>query len=392
MKKILFTAFAATLFAASCQKTEIVGTTPVNGPAMTFSTEMKKITKADPTADAEEDENLHAQGFYVWAYADFDVTNASNVDKTTNSETYLIYDNMNGMKLTYSNSNWSAPENMEYYWPGTDKSLRFFAISAKENTKGKAKVTNGIGSGTPSIEISNFEVTDGNEDLMVADFRKQHQRQDERVVHLDFHHTLTKVEFKFKTNVIEGQENPKVFVQELKLTNINNKGTLTASPTTNFATTPTSSDEAEVLEVGFVWTPSDGASKTFTSNGPKTLDDEDKLPEMIIDINGNEISTTGSNKAPLLKATAETYQTWLMLPHNKLTKEQLIEIKYVIDDRQFVAKFPLAGEKDGTAQISSWDVNQYITYTINLSPNLISFEASSNDWNPTTGEDVEMNN
>ena len=115
MKKILFTAFAATLFAASCQKTEIVGTTPVNGPAMTFSTEMKKITKADPTADAEEDENLHAQGFYVWAYADFDVTNASNVDKTTNSETYLIYDIMNGMKLTYSNSNWSAPENMEYY-------------------------------------------------------------------------------------------------------------------------------------------------------------------------------------------------------------------------------------------------------------------------------------
>ena len=67
MKKILFAAFAASLLAASCQKTEVYQPT-TTGPEMTFSTEMKKITKADPSASAVGDANLQAQGFNVWAY------------------------------------------------------------------------------------------------------------------------------------------------------------------------------------------------------------------------------------------------------------------------------------------------------------------------------------
>ena len=68
MKRILFATFAAFLLAAGCQKTEVIKST--NAPAITFSTEMRKITKADPKADAVGDANLHAQGFKIWAYAD----------------------------------------------------------------------------------------------------------------------------------------------------------------------------------------------------------------------------------------------------------------------------------------------------------------------------------
>ena len=420
MKRILFAAFAASLLAAGCQKTEVVESN--NGPVITFSTEMKKITKADPKADAEGDANLHAQGFKIWAYADFSLENVTNVETNPDNPKYLIYDNMYSWPVTYTEAaGWSAGG--DYYWPGTKKSLRFFAVSTKNEYT--VNVTNGIEPKTnpsnPSITISNFEVTDGNEDLMVADFHKQHQNQDSRVVNLDFHHTLTKVEFKFKTTVptdlAQGESAPKVFVQKLELNNLNYKGELTASANTNFASPSPDVNTAEELTVQFVWNPAAGI-KSFVSNGPtgNALTDEDSLPAKIIGIDGNEINTSGQ-KAPLLKAEAETYATWLMLPHTSIVdaedndedNDKLIVITYVIDDRQFEAKFPLAGKKaDGSAQIPSWNVNQYITYTIDLSPNMISFDASSSDWtnfdgdsNPNedtnkdgnkTNDDINMNN
>ena len=346
--------------------------------------------------------------------------NVTNVETDPKNENYLIYDGMANWSVSYAESTgWSAAEK-EYYWPGTKKSLRFFAVSAKESYN--VNITNGIIPGeTPSIIIPNFEVKDGNEDLMVADFHKQHQGQDSRVVELDFHHTLTKVEFKFKTTVptdlAQGESAPKVFVQKLELNNLNYKGELTASANTNFASPSPDVNTAEELTVQFVWEPAAGI-KSFVSNGPtgNALTDEDSLPAKIIGIDGSEINTSGQ-KAPLLKAEAETYATWLMLPHTSIVNaedndednDKLIVITYVIDDRQFEAKFPLAGKKaDGSAQIPSWNVNQYITYTIDLSPNMISFDASSSDWtnfdgdsNPNedtnkdgnkTNDDINMNN
>ena len=56
MKKIFFVALAATLLAASCQKTEVIN--PVGGPVMSFNTGMGKITKAVGTADAEAANNM----------------------------------------------------------------------------------------------------------------------------------------------------------------------------------------------------------------------------------------------------------------------------------------------------------------------------------------------
>ena len=91
MKKIFSIALAATLLAAGCQKTEVIGLDDSKtGPAMTFSTEMKKITKV--VEDATRDATLHTQGFYLWAYADF---TEAQMENSTNVGNDLIYDNIN---------------------------------------------------------------------------------------------------------------------------------------------------------------------------------------------------------------------------------------------------------------------------------------------------------
>ena len=62
-------------------------------------------------------------------------------------------------------------------------------------------------------------------------------------------------------------------------------------------------------------------------------------------------------------------------------------MEYIIKDRLFEAKFPLGGKKTGDAyQLSNWDDNQYVTYTIDLSPNLISFNAIAVPWAPYDGD------
>ena len=430
MNKFLSIALAATLLAASCQKTEVIGTT-TNGPAMTFSTEMKKITKADnlaPEADAVGDANLQAQGIKLWAYADFteeQLANTTNVKKELAqgdpADMQFIYDEMYDLAINHNGTSWSPTK--DYYWPGTDKFLRFFAISALDNSKkdneNKHTVTvvNGLKEDTnPSITIENFVVTDGNEDLMVADFRKQHQGQHSREVKLDFHHTLTKVEFKFKTTVPTNattEEIPNVFVQKLQVTGLNYKGSLYASSKTapvapaepeevNFVipSDPTS-ETAEVLPVSFDWTPTTD-TKPFVAEGEPFFEEEDTCPNTMTDVSGNENVPVPSENVLLLSTTATPAVTWLMLPHeNIVDDDKLIEITYLIvtgdDCRQFVTKFPLCGNNKGTAEapvyaISKWDVNQYITYTIDLSPNMISFDATTNPWVEDSNGKIDMNN
>ena len=122
MKKILFVALGATLLAAGCQKTEIINQVP--GDAMTFTTAMSKLTKAVGTADADQTNgllNLQAQDFKVWTYKAF--TDEVNVDEPGD-----VYDEMEALDVTYG-TQWTTTK--DYYWPGTDKSLDFFAVSTK---------------------------------------------------------------------------------------------------------------------------------------------------------------------------------------------------------------------------------------------------------------------
>lgn len=421
MKKILFVAISATLLAAGCQKTEILNS--VGGPTLGFSTGMSKLTKA---ADADKSgiENLQQQSFRVWAYSVADDPNTTADDKDQ------IYDHIENLAVTYSGNEWGTDK--EYFWPGVGKELSFFAVSADATTDylGESGTTSSnvtVTPGTaPTIQIKDFVVKPtANEDLMVADFVTQHQS--DKVVDLNFRHTLSKVEFIFLTTDAAKEHN--VFVQSLKVEDLATKGTLTISPET--ATTkadatedggtgadgndPTTEPEVQpedpstptyagtVTRVAFSWaveyenaTPAEetqeGEEQT-PSTTPSTLvdftddwetpfadTDDIKFPASIDDV----ASTDEDKKAMHLTTTPQRFTTWLMMPQDISTKK--VSITYVINSRRFTSVFNLY-----TASLKSWACNQHIKYKITLAPNLISFNPSVEDWQ-TPSTDVEYTN
>ena len=223
MKKIFFVALGATLLAASCQKTEIIN--PVNENVMTFSTNMAKLTKAgQQDAEKSGDVNLQEQNFRVWAYAAYEDENTTAIERDH------IYDGIENLDVTYTPAVDAVPAfwgtDKEYFWPGVGKELKFFAVS---DGKTAATSTVTIGTDINSLTVANFEVTPTsyNNDLMVADFVKQHQG--DKVVDLKFHHALSKIQFVFKT-VSTGDAT--VYVQDLVVKDLETKGTLTVTPAT----------------------------------------------------------------------------------------------------------------------------------------------------------------
>ena len=116
MKKIFFVALGATLLAASCQKTEIINHV---GDALTFSTGMGKLTKAD---DAGDMTTLKSQNFSVWAYY------AADDQHTNGDDTHAVYGGIDNVVVSFGdNDKWGTTE--QYYWPGVGKELIFFAVS-----------------------------------------------------------------------------------------------------------------------------------------------------------------------------------------------------------------------------------------------------------------------
>jgi hypothetical protein len=81
-----------------------------------------------------------------------------------------------------------------------------------------------------------------------------------------------------------------------------------------------------------------------------------------------------------LTGEAQTYATWLVLPQS--IEGLTLVVDYTIQGKEnqaFDHTFALA-----TASVSSWAINQVTTYTINISPNKISFSPSVEDWDPET--------
>lgn len=400
MKRFLLLAVSSALLVAGCQKTEVIN--PVGGPAMSFTTAMNKITKSQGNVDAENmgQRNLEAQDFSVWAYADpeSDFSTVTTVDATTR-----IYDGMSNLLIECTQASvdavldneetetdesvdavpgtWSTGK--EYYWPGENKNLRFFAVSADGTwlrpTGEGATCPVSIDFNTPSMTISNFEVKAdpvvvgevtkkaADEDLMVADYVKQNQSN--KTVNLTFRHTLAKVEFVFKTlATTDGSTAPDVWVQSLQMEGLKYKGNLSvthdASVTDRFAW-------------DFQWAPH-AATTTF----------KDDWTEGATYLEGADAEVTADPTAMKLTTSPEPFSTWLMLPQT-ITSDNKVSITYVINKRQFTAVFPLSGDEDTT--ISAWGDNQHIKYTVVLAPNVISFNPTVQEWT-TPAIDVEYQN
>jgi hypothetical protein len=379
MKKIFFVALGATLLAASCQKTEIIN--PV-GDKISFSSEMGKLTKAEGTGDLT---TLKAQDFSVWAYY---VTDDKN---TAGDDTHKVYDKIANVKVTDDqNGKWTTTE--QYYWPGVGKELIFFAVSADEATIGSTTfdadgevATNtskvDINADRNALTIKDFTVNPAspNVDLMVADIVQQHQG--DKVVDLNFHHTLAKVEFMFQT--ITNEDNLTVTVNSLTVAGIKTVGTFsTTQPVQTKADDATGDDTTGDDTTGNENEPENPGTTTPAYSGTQT--------EVGFYWGGQttpEVFSVKKADAPapfVLDDDYQTYSSWLVIPQDISTST--VTVNYTIGEKTFDSIFNLY--TTGQNPLTEWKPNQYVAYRITLAPNLITFSPSVEDWDDVDNRDM----
>lgn len=377
MRKSLFAvALAVILLATNCQKTEIMNPT---GTSIGFDSQIGKLTKA---ADAEGLVTLQEYGFRVWAYRDFEDEFYAGADKDNypNGKN-AIYDGMKALEVTYSEAGkWTTTK--DYYWPGAQKSLNFFAVSCDETdfslepTGTEATEPVLTDPQTSKVTVQNFAVqSDANNDLMVADLINQAQGDatNGNVVKPVFRHTLTKVQFNFNTDPETVTEHP-VYILNIKTSALKTKGSFVRTypyePTTDDANAWTLV-EAETLQF------EDDNNTAITLPKVKDENGDDTADEIVVDGEGATKDRTGLT----LTADMKTLDTWLLLPQSIATAT--VEVTYIIKNRLFTKTFPLYA--DG---LTTWDVNQFVKYNVTIAPNLISFNPSVEEWDTT---DVTMN-
>ena len=369
MKKIFFVAIAASLLAAGCQKTEIINqVNPVGEPSMAFNPEMGKLTKAGPSAESTGMENLKEQDFKLWAYF-------VKADSSRNAAANSVYDHMENILVSDTDNRWGTK--IQHFWPGTGKALKFFAVSGFDNAT--------INNDRTVLTVDNFTVAHANPDtdLMVADYVEAHQASHNKNVPLHFRHALSKVEFLFANSEAgNNNEATEVYVQGMYVSGINTVGDLTA--------TVTEGETEGTFTTNMAWTSLDDP-QTFVGDY-KAQQADGTLPSISEEAaNKSDYKATITNGGHMhLSKTYQKYTTWLVIPQDvkKAATEATdgtegtpaidlkVTIQYVIGTRQFVSTFSLGGE------VNAWAKNQYIKYNVNLTPNMIGFAPSVEDWTP----------
>lgn len=383
MKKGLLAIVFASGMIAACQKTDIFSEARI---PLEFKGEMVKQTKASGNPSATNDElmqNLHAQDFRVWAYKNWDDP------ITTENEINQEYDGIANLLISYNSTTTKWDTGLDYYWPGLNKSLKFYAVSSSNWTKpGNTGADNAEAitithesnsTSLGTMKIDNFLVTSkADNDLMIADACIQQQKGStsttpegvvtENSVTQTFRHALTKVRFSFITT----NSTIPVFVQDITTTALYNKGNLTV----DFKDALTSSD----------WDTSTANSKvTFKDNYDKDIDFAGKSVTEVWE-NGKEEKTSVSALTDKTGITLNSdgytnLDTWLMIPQE--LKDQTVTITYILKDRQFSRTFSLAA-----TDLTSWEPNQFVNYKVTIAPNLIEFEATVEGW---TEKEVTVN-
>ena len=380
MKKIFFVAIAATLLAAGCQKTEVLNqANPVGEPSMTFAPEMGKLTKAASEAGLK---TLKAQDFRLWAYYAADDANrgASENDVYDGMYNISVSDNAEGV--------WETA--IAHFWPGAGKELKFFAVSADEATLGAEKSESKVSvvPATKTLTITNFVVDDEtpDTDLMIADYEQAHQDSytglESKTAKLNFRHALAKVEFLFKNDMAETDLENKVIVQHMYVEGIATTGTVSVA------------QQADKLTFD-AWTGTgvparfNGDFKAETPVVLPTYTDAENKTQYTGAVGSENYTEVPRGFEMELTKNFQTYTTWLVIPQSVGTAADAslnVVIAYLIGDRQFVATFPLYRQS-----VDKWLPNQYIKYNVSLSPNIIGFTPSVEEWTEEPNGGVAIN-
>ena len=236
---------------------------------------------------------------------------------------------------------------------------------------------------------------DPNDDLMVADFVRQNQSHNGKNVPLNFRHTLSKIQFLFKTNMKMGVDDETgepvelplaqqdtVLVQSIVVENVKNTGKLTVNPSAN------ETENATVFEIVPNWTEQQGTAE-FKDDYDITFEGwKNGEAHKVENTEGAKVPVSDiDQKALLLTGTATEFATWLVIPQTIKDESTALKVKvtYIINSRQFEEIFPLY-----TEELTSWETNQYVKYTVTLTPNKIGFAPSVTPWDEA--DEIDMNN
>lgn len=337
MKRLfVFAAAAASLMAISCQKTYVVD--EVNTP-IGFSADLGKQTKAimDGTAYAED------HTFGVFAYA---LTNNLNwEDSFDPAATGNVV--MNKVEIGYDNSDnkWRAKGTKKYYWPNDSEThLNFFMYSPYADLNPFASVTKEYGLTITDYVHSKHMGLDA-VDMMVASAKDKNYTNvgdPNGTVRFTFGHKMTQVVFVVKKD--SKIADAEITLNSLKLNGINNKGTY--------------------KEETNAWETTLDAPGTFDITTTDGLVDTD-----------NGITLDGAT----------------MLPQDLTEGQQKIEIVYTIANSNGFAGETVTKEFDIRYDtLTSWGINQKITYTLTITMNEILFNPSVATWDDSTTGTIEV--
>ena len=419
MKKALILAAVAAVALSACSKNEIIET--INKVpeevAIGFSNySPKTVTKANSTYTGTTSLAVNEK-FAVMSYATTSGNNFGTATGTGDDQLGTQFMNMVPVKWVNNASNGA---NNEYspvrYWPAGDTPnwLTFWAYypvveaaagGIAENT---AATNNGIvytaPTGSNEVGSFSFKVADNAADMV--DFMVSDVVSDKIYgtasgvdasgatyavrgeVPLVFHHTLTRVQFYFLTDKKDSDKNTDVVLKTVNLSNVYTHGNLaTAYPMTfvssNWSGTAVESPTPIVFSVV---NSTDGSFKLEEKNA----------------------QTPSKSKVDISSGYPGTYATsypvngdiYLMIPQDLTASDPVLTITYDIKTYSTTsahADGDLLSSSSNTAtvhlkdifktgsnteKITSWDMNNIVTYTFIIGAHPIQFTASVNDWTP----------
>ena len=391
MKKIMILAAAAALvLSAACTKVEVTSSLNDEPQAIGFTNySYRSFTKADGTfVDNNTTAGLvNGKMFGVYSYS---TTNSNAWTTALNATGNALF--MDGVAVTYATGGDSDATVNTYaptrYWPSGDTPdwltfRAYYPVAATDGkvTSGSNGITytkptgsNGLGTfaftaASTAATMVDFMVADVVNDKIYGTVSGEHIAVN-GVVPLHFHHMLTKVQFKFKTDLSDAElANTKVYLTDAKLIDIRTQRTLNAAY-------------------------SAGATTTTWADGTDGVAKADTPADYEIFVNGKDVTSDAANKVDLTRTvTAVTSaEVFLMVPQIMVAKTgtdpQVLRISWdVVTDNVTVHNTKdlyldeCTTTDGGNAQANiDWAKNDFITYTITVGPKPIRFTADVSTW------------
>lgn len=382
MKKTLILAAAAVLALAACSKNEItVNPNRVDEklPIGFSNYTPRAITKADGSFIDNTSNAALANGykFGVYSYA--------TANGTAFSTSAIGTQFMDGVSVTFTTGGESDATKNTYspvrYWPSGDTPdwLTFWAYYPVTETSGKATAgsngitytapngSNGLGSfaftaAGAAADMVDFLVADVVNDKIYGTAAGVHIAEN-GVIPLTFHHMLTKVQFKFKTDLTDAElANTKVYLTDAKLIDIKTTGTLSATYATGSTTT--------------TWT---------AVNTPADYE---------VFVNEKDVTEAAANRVDLTRTatTVANSEVFLMVPQTMIaqsgTNPQIIRVNWdVVTDgvtthnqKDLYLDECVTTDGGSTQANIDWVKNHSVVYTITIGPKPIRFTATVDPW------------